>query len=80
MGSALPENFIQKMEERMKNPEGALISIRSKDIDPSKANPALMELLRKAREERPIRSIIKDFGVDILKQGHKRTSEDEGEF
>lgn len=37
MGSSLPENFIQKMEERMKNPEGALMSIKSKDIDPSKA-------------------------------------------
>ena len=31
-------------------------------------------------EKRSIRSIIKDFGVDILKQGHQGTSEDEGEF
>lgn len=49
--SSLPENFIQKMEERMKQKHQPM-RIRAEDVDITKRDPELMEQIRKAREEK----------------------------
>lgn len=50
--SSLPEDIIQRMEQKMKDPKRVLMTIRAEDKDPKLANPELIEMLSKFKAER----------------------------
>ena len=65
--SSIAVNFMKRMEERRLQKEGLPMVVRDEDIDPSKANPEFLAMIRKLREEQPKKKRLgTDVGANIM--------------